>query len=234
MTQIVIIAPTHLSSFRFKTESLVARSLRRLASNAAKLIQIDSKDKCNKLNEIIDSLNDSSIVITLFNDLWFDDWLFPDSIKESLEDYDLCTPIGLKINKTDPRLKLEELLTQQKTINEIEVTESIEKVGALCIGDNPLIATAKYGGLAKGALDFTQSGFLAFSAGTFKENKIAFDMFVENYFTTTDICMQYMIKGLTVGTSNIAVTEPQKGNSFRAATYNKEFKYLCQKWLDLR
>jgi GT2 family glycosyltransferase len=222
--KIEIISATRLSEADFRGKSALGVSLGRFPNDGrlSARISVNNRRGLPEIyNEHLREAGEEDVVAFVHDDVWIDDFFFPERILEGLEKYDI---IGVAGNRRRvPRQPAWSFIDSQYTWDKPENLS-----GAVAHGKGPFGAVSRFGD-APAACELLDGVFLAARRSTLIDNDCLFDPRFDFNFYDMDFCRNARQKSLTLGTWPICLTH-QSAGAFGSESWLKGWPVYMEKW----
>jgi GT2 family glycosyltransferase len=222
--KIEIISATRNSEKDFWTRSALGVSLKRIPFEDVPISRITFNNKKGLpviYNEGIEKGQEDSLLAFIHDDVWIEDYFFPQRIVEGLNRYDV---IGLAGNRR--RINGQ---PSWAFINQSFVWDDGQNLtGAVAHGRHPF-GPVSFFGKTPAECEFLDGLFLAAKRSSLVKANCYFDSVFNFNFYDMDFCRTARKAGLVLGTWPICVTH-QSGGGFGTENWKRDYKAYMEKW----
>jgi hypothetical protein len=221
------------SSFRFNSESLLARSLRRVNSDHIELLHFQKKNasRAKVFNELIETSDPSTILVFIDDDVWIDDWLICERLVQDIEKFDVLGLQGIQFD-AGPSLHdiVDELVWIEFKNKNLTQAPHLTHIGRQLVSDSPLLGKAHEFAPDSGTFDIFTGKVIAAKAGVLKTHNIFFDSHFDEFMHTIDLSLTIKMHQLRSGLLRAAITQKDRKITFKNFTLEREIFFFKEKW----
>lgn len=221
---IEIVSATKLPESEFWAKAALGQSLQRFRNDRRLQPRIcfqNSLGLPEVNNARISSRDPANILAFIHDDVWIDDFFFPDRILEALKAFDVVGVVGNR--------RRTELQTSWAFIDDqFTVDRKDNFCGAVAQGEKPF-GMVQFLGPSPAACLILDGLFMAARKEVLLKSGVRFDPQFDFHFYDLDFCRSAVAAGLTIGTWPIALTH-QSGGAFNTPPWNEKKLLYRAKW----
>ncbi|MGB3071148.1 MAG: glycosyltransferase [Ottowia sp.] len=224
MSQVIISSATRLPAEKFWQESALGQSLRRLSFDdrlRASVAFENTQGLPTIYNRLIQEAPAGSLLVFVHDDVWLEDFFFPQRIAEGLQVFDA---IGVAGNRRRVRNQPAWCFVNDRFIWD----ERSHLSGSVAHGAAPFGPVTCFGP-APAECELLDGVLLAAKRDVLVENGVTFDERFSFHFYDLDFCRSLRAKELRLGTWPIALTH-QSGGSFGSPAWRAGREAYLRKW----
>ncbi|AFY28568.1 methyltransferase domain-containing protein [Cyanobium gracile] len=218
-----IVSATRYSEQNFWNYSALGQSIKRLdiCKEFAQIAFENSIGLPDVYNKAIESSATSDGIVFVHDDVWIEDILFIERVREGLEQFDAFGVIGNR------RLVLGQPSWAYTSL-EFSWDQEVNLIGAIAHGDYPFGEIMKFTN-TKGACELVDGVMIAASCLQLRQRNIQFDQQFSFHFYDLDFCRQLRKAGLSLGVYPISLTHQSRGKLGTEEWKDSYIRYI-RKW----
>lgn len=224
---IKLVVATRFSEVDFYEKSATGKSLKKFKPDFVKLdLYSENTDGLSKVynKSIYQPEDDNVIMVFMHDDIHLLDYFWFYRIQEGLQNYDL---IGLVGNKSR---KFQQPSWAFKN-SEMEVDDAVNFSGVIAHGVSEDTSKINFLGQPRQEVKLIDGVLIGVKRKTLIDNHLFFDERFDFDFYDMDLCRQAELKGLKMGTWDIAVMHESGGN-YSTSKWIASYQIYVSKWRD--